>query len=49
MSTKPKPVDCPNNEGVACSHPNRCSTCGWNPAAEKNREMLRKGAQNREV
>ena len=31
MSNKPKPVQCPNNEGVACSHPNQCGTCGWNP------------------
>ena len=31
MSNKPKPVECPNNEGVACTRPNQCGTCGWNP------------------
>lgn len=27
----PKPVECPNNEGVACLRPNECAGCGWNP------------------
>lgn len=41
MSSKPKPVECPNNEGVACTHPNRCGTCGWNPEVAAIREADR--------
>ena len=33
----PKPVPCSNNEGVACTHPNRCENCGWNPAVARIR------------
>ena len=35
--SNPKPVQCPNNEGVACMYPNRCENCGWNLAVAKIR------------
>ena len=31
MSGNPKPVPCPHNEWVFCSHTADCETCGWNP------------------
>lgn len=42
--TKPKPVECPYNEGVLCSHTADCETCGWNPDVEAKRteEIRRK-------
>lgn len=33
----PKPVPCPNNEGVACLKPNTCAGCGWNPEVAQKR------------
>jgi hypothetical protein len=30
MSNKPKPKDCQFNEGVACTSPGKCASCGWN-------------------
>ena len=45
MSNKPKPVQCPNNEGVACLYPNRCEKCGWNPVVAEARrgKFVREG------
>lgn len=42
---KPKPVECPNNEGVACPRPNECAGCGWNPKMEeiRNRRIRKNG------
>lgn len=34
----PKPVPCPNNEGVACLKPNTCAGCGWNPKVAQARK-----------
>ena len=31
MPNKPKPVPCPHNEWVFCSHTADCETCDWNP------------------
>lgn len=33
----PKPVPCPNNEGVACLKLNTCAGCGWNPKVAQRR------------
>lgn len=39
MSNKPKPVECPHNEGVACTNPNKCGSCGWNPHVAAGRAI----------
>ena len=35
--TRPKPVECPHNEGVMCAHTADCENCGWNPEVEARR------------
>lgn len=42
MSNKPKPEDCRFNEGVACTTPGKCASCGWNEkvAAERAVRIL---------
>ena len=44
MASKPKPVECPHNEGVMCAHTANCEHCGWNPDVETRRteEIRRK-------
>lgn len=42
----PKPVQCPNNEGVACLKPNACDACGWNPKVSHDRAMRMKLIKN---
>lgn len=46
----PKPVPCPNNEGVACLKSNTCAGCGWNPKVAQVRTdqiifAIQKGAR----
>ena len=42
MSSKQKSKDCRFNEGVACTTPGKCASCGWNDevAAERAIRIL---------